>query len=73
MKRDEPDLFSVARVRLPSTSDAAPKRDKAAAGTWPPFDDWDHARMEPRPDAVIPEWLSLPSDDPNWRPTTRFG
>jgi hypothetical protein len=34
-----------------------------------PFDDWDEARMTPPlwpPD--IPEWLSLPTDDPTWMP-----
>jgi hypothetical protein len=33
-----------------------------------PFDDWDWLAMIPMPGAVVPEWLRLPTDDPEWLP-----
>lgn len=55
----QPDLF-------PPPSPAPP--DEHA-----PFDDWDYARMVPRPDWKIPPELALCVDDPEWVPVTRWG
>jgi len=31
------------------------------------------ANCESRPEWVVPEWLSLPTDDPDFQPKGRFG
>lgn len=42
-----------------------PAPPRVRPGVWAPFEDWDLARMEPRPEIVVPEWLRLPIvDDP---------
>jgi hypothetical protein len=72
MSRRDPDLFSVARVRLPG-KDRPRVTEAKVRGEWLPFEDWDYERMEPRPEWVIPTELSLITDDPDWIPVTRFG
>ena len=64
MKRPEtsPDLFSHARVPLQSP---APPAELA---TVVPFEFEHGAECEPRPGWVVPEWLRLPTDDPEWLP-----
>lgn len=66
----QPDLFGP-RAGKPSVDArrSMPKAPMTVAGvefgTGP--------ECEPRPGVVIPEWLRLPSDDPDWMPVSRIG
>ena len=69
MRVKQPDLF-------PAPPRPASVVRKVIPGVWEFFDferDGDAARCVPNPGTVIPDWLLLPTDDPEWVPVTRFG
>jgi len=64
-----PVVISSATRLVLQHEETAENRQRCEPGTYAhhPFDDWDELSMIPF-DRPIPEWLRLPTDDPDWMP-----